>query len=167
MKIPMLSATDYDGFQDNKNDILTSVDLFENALHNIKGGYDLLVRDKAHQGKEITTLKGELESEKKHLNEAIHNVQVAANDLKDEKKDLIVRVASAENALQALQTKYAAETVALSKFVGMVAPPEETPAAGKDKVGGSNALVVRDGADRPDELVTRPLFDSISTKYQN
>jgi hypothetical protein len=161
LKTPLLSATDDKSLQPNKNNILTAVDLFEKTLHNIKGGYDMLVVDKTHQSKEIIALKGELETEKKHLNEAIHNVQVAANDLKDEKKDLIARVSSAENDLQALQKQYAAETVEVGKIVGTIAPPEGTPAAGKDKVGGSNALVVRDGADIPDELVTRPLFDSI------
>jgi hypothetical protein len=159
LKTPLLSATDDASLEPHKNNMLTSVDLFETQLHNIKQRHDLLVGDKAHQGKEITALKGELEAEKKHLNEVNHKVQLAANDLKEEKKDLIARVASAENALQVLQTKYAAETVALSKFVGIVAPPGETPAAGKEKVGGPNALVVRDGADRPDELVTRPLSD--------
>jgi hypothetical protein len=149
MKIPLLSATDCGGFQDNKKDMLTSVDIFEKALQTIKKKHDLLVGDKTLQEKEIITLKGALEAEKKSLQGKIRNIQLAADDLKGEKNVLIVRVASAENALEALQKKYDTEAVEVGKIVGMVAPPEDMPAAGNGLVGDSNDLVVRDIPDGP------------------
>ena len=73
---------------------------------------------------------------------------------------MIARVVSAENDLQALQKKYAAESVALGKIMGIVDRPEETPAEGSGSVGDSKVLAVRDSAAMPaDELVSRPLFD--------
>jgi hypothetical protein len=160
VKIPQLSAIDDVETKEHKTQMLISIDAFEKALHGIKVKYDLLTGDKTHQGQEIVALKGALAAEKENLNVAIAKVHTAADILKGEKAALITRATSAEKALEALQKKYTAESNELIKIVGMVAPPRDMPAAGKDVGGVSKDSVVRDRAEMPaKESVPRPLSD--------
>jgi hypothetical protein len=160
VQIPQLSAIDDVITNDHKTQMLTSIDAFEKALHGIKVKYDLLTGDNKAQGGEIVALKGALAAEKENLNGNIDTVQAAADILKGEKAALITRATSAEKALEALQKKYTAEKNELIQIVGMHIPPRDMPAAGKDVVGASKVLVVRDRAEMPaKESVPRPLSD--------